>query len=467
MTKLHLTPSGRVAWKWIAFIAAVLLVTAGILVSISVKRARLTGEIDAKMRELRQQGVLIGVHEINTWYHQNTAKDNAADVLKQVFRIRDEQKDEEIAFPVNTDNDGSAELPLIGVADGELASNPLPADLQQKVAAYLEKRAKTLQLLHQAAAMRECRYPIDWTRGMQTLLPHLSGLQSSCKLLCLAAHHYAQQGDADAALQALTTCWRLLKTIQSEPALISQLVCCSCDKTWLLTMSQVMSMVRFQDEQLRALADMLATDNANARQNTQYAQMGELAMVLDAFAMMKSDERRRNELGKDAPSRLAMLLYEASCVWEEDMLWYVNLWHANYTAGGRSWPEYVKAWQETGKKSNAIPPEYIISRLLSPASSAFLRPVETIAIKRSALAVLAAKRHQLASGQFPDSLKVLVPDYLPDVPQDPFGDNKSLHYKKAGDGCLVYSVGQNGKDDGGDSQKEDGCNKDLVYNVTR
>jgi hypothetical protein len=51
---------------------------------------------------------------------------------------------------------------------------------------------------------------------------------------------------------------------------------------------------------------------------------------------------------------------------------------------------------------------------------------------------------------YPDQLKELVPRYLPSLPQDLFGE-KPLTYMKTIDGYLLYSVGQNQTDDGGDS----------------
>jgi hypothetical protein len=48
----------------------------------------------------------------------------------------------------------------------------------------------------------------------------------------------------------------------------------------------------------------------------------------------------------------------------------------------------------------------------------------------------------------PAKLADLVPKYAAEVPKDIF-NAADLHYKREGSGCLVYSVGSNGKDDGG------------------
>ena len=38
---------------------------------------------------------------------------------------------------------------------------------------------------------------------------------------------------------------------------------------------------------------------------------------------------------------------------------------------------------------------------------------------------------------------------MKEVPKDIFNNDADLHYSRKGDGYLLYSVGENGKDDGG------------------
>jgi hypothetical protein len=53
-------------------------------------------------------------------------------------------------------------------------------------------------------------------------------------------------------------------------------------------------------------------------------------------------------------------------------------------------------------------------------------------------------------GAYPDKLAALTPTYRAKLPQDPFGGFASAyHYRREGDGFLLYSVGMNGRDDGG------------------
>ena len=56
-------------------------------------------------------------------------------------------------------------------------------------------------------------------------------------------------------------------------------------------------------------------------------------------------------------------------------------------------------------------------------------------------------------GAYPDKLGDLVPDYVEKLPTDLFGGSK-LHYRRESTGYLLYSVGPNGKDDGGKGMED-------------
>jgi len=58
-------------------------------------------------------------------------------------------------------------------------------------------------------------------------------------------------------------------------------------------------------------------------------------------------------------------------------------------------------------------------------------------------------------GRLPDDLGQTVPDYLDAVPEDPYS-GKPLIYRADGESYLLYSVGENGIDDGGSAQAADG-----------
>lgn len=71
-------------------------------------------------------------------------------------------------------------------------------------------------------------------------------------------------------------------------------------------------------------------------------------------------------------------------------------------------------------------------------------------MKQMTMTAIALKRHQLKYGKLPPNLQALVPEFLADAPLD-YMDGKLLRYRPNADGTFtLYSVGTDGKDDGGD-----------------
>ncbi len=87
--------------------------------------------------------------------------------------------------------------------------------------------------------------------------------------------------------------------------------------------------------------------------------------------------------------------------------------------------------------------------------------------RRITVTIIALKRYQLAHNAYPATLNELVPQYLAEVPKD-FMDGKPLCYKLQPDGnFLLYSVGEDGEDNGGDPTPTSGNNwlkgRDIVW----
>ena len=71
---------------------------------------------------------------------------------------------------------------------------------------------------------------------------------------------------------------------------------------------------------------------------------------------------------------------------------------------------------------------------------------------RTVLTALALEAYRAEHSRYPATLAELVPRYLSEIPTDPFSlDGHPLRYRSepSGDGCLLWSIGPDGVDDGG------------------
>jgi hypothetical protein len=81
-------------------------------------------------------------------------------------------------------------------------------------------------------------------------------------------------------------------------------------------------------------------------------------------------------------------------------------------------------------------------------------------------AALAACRVDDTAGGYPKQLDQIVPRYLDRVPLDPFTD-RPFRYERRGDGYLLSSVGQDGRDDGGNDLTQPIVGGEWVSDWTR
>jgi hypothetical protein len=91
------------------------------------------------------------------------------------------------------------------------------------------------------------------------------------------------------------------------------------------------------------------------------------------------------------------------------------------------------------------------------------RVMRTEAAKRMVITAIALKRYELKHGNYPPALNSLVPGLLPAIPLDPV-DGQPLRYWLKTDGTfLLYSIGPNGKDDGGNPALEKNAESSGFY----
>ena len=74
--------------------------------------------------------------------------------------------------------------------------------------------------------------------------------------------------------------------------------------------------------------------------------------------------------------------------------------------------------------------------------------------------------YRLDNGKYPKSLDALVPKYLAEAPHDLFS-GKALVYRPDANSYLLYSVGINGKDEGGRNYDDDPQGDDLRVRMPR
>jgi hypothetical protein len=105
----------------------------------------------------------------------------------------------------------------------------------------------------------------------------------------------------------------------------------------------------------------------------------------------------------------------------------------------------------------------LMSASVFSLNGVFNKVIRVEAARRLTVTAIALKRYQLRQGSFPPALTSLVPEFISTVPLDPV-DGQPLRYRRnAGGTFLLYSIGENGVDDGGDPSLEKGVQSSSFY----
>jgi hypothetical protein len=109
----------------------------------------------------------------------------------------------------------------------------------------------------------------------------------------------------------------------------------------------------------------------------------------------------------------------------------------------------LKRLNAVSDRRNALGSYHFISRMVPTLTRAAALWVRSVGINRAMQAALACERYRLARDNWPESLDVLVPEYLAAVPVDPF-DGKPIRFQRIPEGIKVWCIGEDAMDDGGD-----------------
>jgi hypothetical protein len=291
--------------------------------------------------------------------------------------------------------------------------------------------------------------PIAFT----TSLSHVESVRQVNRLLTLDAVGRAADHDIDGALSDIRAMVNTGRSIGDEPIAMSQLVRMALVGNALSTLERVLAQGEGSDAELMAVQDLLALE-AKAPVLL-WAVQGERASSFDTMTKLASGTIGFNRLmGAATGTRANYWLSPPRLLYEHNAGVTLDLMNDAALIARQPMREQLPLWvawegRVASERAGTLGPFISsISLLLMPS----MRHIANRALDRAAelacaQVILAAERYRLAHGDWPTSLGDLVPDYLDAPPEDPFGPGLIL--KRDADGLIVYSVGGDGEDDGG------------------
>jgi hypothetical protein len=432
------TESRRFKIRYIVY--GLLLILLGWLVFF---RISVHSDLAQRLQALSEAGYALSLAELTERNVLPEGADNAADYYLTAFSHYSEPNEK-----------AHAVLPWAGKAKQPRRTEPVDEAMRQAIEVFLSDNEKTLILLHEAVALKHAQYPMDFGQGPDMSLPWLKAVRRSAFLLSLEGLCACAQADPNRAMETVRATLALAESLDC-PLLINRLVQISVRTLACRNIEQVVSRLALSDEQLQRLAGWLETytDEEGYRQ----ALIGERCFGLSTF---RAPGGISSHMGGGKVLSAILIPMKILGLHERDMLGYVNLMQDYIDALELPEGERLAAYQAVEKKLGSGKSGGLLTQMLMPAlQRTYQLEMRHIANRRVAHTALAVERYRLAQGTLPKALDELVPTYLDEVPIDPF-DGQALRYTLLAKGYVVYSMGEDGSDDGGTERDKENRHPD-------
>lgn len=362
----------------------------------------------------------------------------------------------------------------------------------EELAEEIARSQEGIELLHEIIAHPDLDFHLDYNAGAFMLLPHLAPLKRSAQVLSAAAMLDLHNGNPASATKHIRATLAVAKGIRDEPTVISQLVRIAVvhivtTSTWELLQSTNVSdadlkltQADFADQDF--IAGMKGGFEFERVMMGSYIQrFREHGGIYDMYAQRGAAPttktlQERLELSfspKELRKSSNELLWQSALSYEDELLNLEGMGvliesvraaatnqpmtkvcsnaHLRLKIGSKSDDDSFSFGNSNGDEVSLGSLRKMFSGTGESLWKCLQKVMMVEANKALVVTAIAIKRHQLRSGNLPPTLDALVPEFLTAVPRDPV-DGKPLRYQPMPDGrFLLYSVGENGIDDGGDA----------------
>ena len=413
-------------------------------------------QIEREFARIRAQGEAVTLEEAAP--PEIPDAENAALVYEQAFALYYRPgRDEEIKL-------------------GEIAGKDLTTWTEEDITAireYLKKNEDCLPLIFEAASFKKCRFSLDYTEGFAMLLPHLSKMRAQARLLARDALLKAKEGKINEALESTRSGLRLGRGSLDEPILVSQLVRFAIDSLMFSALEKILDENDAESEILLRLLEEL--DIEESREGYTKAFQGERCFQIHLFEAVIKDPALLAQMGQPGGgphSFLGRKGYKimgpfARPIFRRDEIFGLSIMRRMIEAARLPHHQAKSDLAKIDQDLYNAPFYRILSKMLLPA---FTRPHLNEARHEAKIGLaqlaLGLKIYKAEEGKYPDTLTELVPEILPELPQDPF-TGRDFVYKKEGEGFLVYSLGENTKDEGGKWDEKKVYQHDIPWRCKR
>lgn len=432
-----------------------LLVLVAFLAGFFLFRIRQGKGANHRLDAIRKAGFPASLRELDALYAPVPVNENAAAILTEAHS--------QTAAPVD-----SKSLPIIGEVELPKPPMKLPAELRLAISEHLQQNEAALRTARKALQIDRSRYAVDLNQGGKMALTHLAQITELFRLLRLETVYFSDLAETERAVESTLTSLAVVRSLEPEPILISQLVRIGCEAAAVEGLQRTLSESRLSDDQLRRVAEVLHWHEMAGEKALARSLAGERCFGIARFeppASQSGVALPAAPLGK----QIAFNLYRMTGLRDVGFTFYLKAMEDIIAAAQLPFPDSVRRnkevsdWMNTEVNRNKL---FLFSKTaLLLVDTAIIKQAKLTAKLRAAQTALAVERFRwLHRGELPASLDELAPAFLPSVPVDP-ADGSPLHYERLEIGYKIVADGTTAVDS---LPRREGRPKRFVgFSVTR
>lgn len=306
----------------------------------------------------------------------------------------------------------------------------------------VKKNRDAIQLILDASNKSCFKYEEKWEGpGYDPRIPSAIKMIQATRLMGIDAYLKAEEGRIEEAIDRCLAARRFLRLYLKEPSLINYLVATACTKQVAVCFQKIVADREIKTDTLKKI--LKEWDSYPWKEGLVWSLKSEKVIGLENMLLYLKGER---DLDLGRSGKIYYWIFRP--VFKTEIIWLLGSYDLMLKAA--EMPYYAsRDSEELEQRTNRTPQFYIMSHLFIPNAVTVLFKKATLeAAFETARVGIACKIYKNLHGKFPDSLAGLSPEIMETIPFDPFTGHP-LIYKKQDSGILVYSVGSNLKDDGG------------------
>lgn len=417
---------------WVTILSVLLMLVSPLILYRCSNRAA----FNRRVEKLKADGYPVSLDDLEAAYILPPNQPNAADIYLKAFAAYVEpNKLEQKLLPVRGDYESSEDQP------------PYPDDVIAAIKFMLDKNQESLDLLDQADRVERCLFPRVRDGNWFQFNESLSGVKKAAMMLVERNLYLAQTGQTGVLFESTQTGIGLTRALSIQPQLIEHLVNLAIKSLVSQSVENSLNLVTFTDEQLNTLQQQFKImQTSNTYTESLITERAEQIGLLNGSP---KELVKAYCLGA-MPYKALAVLYILSGLKDKDSVLILDHYEKLIVATKRPIHEQLPEFMKIDKEAASVPRLHYGFHAMLPALTRVgkinLRIIGYIECAETALAI---ERYRLKYHALPDSLDVLVPEFIETVYLDPF-DGKPLRYMlRDSGGYTVYCIGEDGIDNGG------------------